>query len=243
LTDLETDGGVTIVRFDNPPVKALDPDLLEVIVASMRSVQGPVVLTGAGRAFSAGVDLRALIDGGSDYAERFVAALSEAFLAIYDHPAPVVAAINGHAIAGGCVLAMCADVRLMSGGTIGLTELSVGVPFPVAALEICRDGMGVSAARAALQAKTIDADTALARGWLDAVVAKDDLLPRALATARELGQYSPAAYAATKAQLHKPVRTAIDAGTAADADVRASWISEETRGRIAGFLESLARGR
>ena len=75
------------------------------------------------------------------------------------------------------------------------------------------------------------------------MVAKDDLLPQALTTARELGQYSPAAYAATKGQLHKPVRAAIDAGTAADADVRASWISEETRGRIAGFLESLARGR
>ena len=130
MADLETADGVTIVRFDNAPVNALDLGLLEVIIASMRSVQGPVVLTGAGRAFSAGVDLRALSDGGADYAERFVAALSEAFLAIYDHPAPVVAAINGHAIAGGCVLAMCADVRLMSGGTIGLTELCRRCPLP-----------------------------------------------------------------------------------------------------------------
>ena len=243
MTDLETADGVTIVRFDNAPVNALDLDLLEFIIASMHSVEGPVVITGAGRAFSAGVDLRALADGGTDYAGRFVAALSEAFLAIYDHPAPVVAAINGHAIAGGCVLAMCADVRLMSGGTIGLTELAVGVPFPVAALEICRDAMGISAARAALQAKTIDADTALARGWIDAVVPKDELLTQALATARELGQYSPAAYAATKKQLHKPVRAAIDAGTITDENVRASWISEETRDRINGFLESLARGR
>jgi enoyl-CoA hydratase len=158
VTDLEAADGVTTVRFDNPPVNALDLDLLEVITASMRSVEGPVVITGAGRSFSAGVDLRALIDGGADYAERFVTALSEAFLAIFDHPAPVIAAINGHAIAGGCVLAMCADVRLMSGGTIGLTELAVGVPFPVAALEICRFAMGISAARAALQAKTIDAE-------------------------------------------------------------------------------------
>ena len=65
----------------------------------------------------------------------------------------------------------------------------------------------------------------------------------ALAVALELGQYSPAAYAATKKQLHRPARAAIDAGAATDADVRASWISEETRGRIAGFLETLARGR
>jgi enoyl-CoA hydratase len=243
VTDLDTADGVTIVRFDNAPVNALDLDLLEVIIASMRGVEGPVVITGAGRSFSAGVDLRALIDGGSDYAERFVTALSEAFLAIFDHPAPVVAAVNGHAIAGGCVLAMCADVRLMSGGTIGLTELAVGVPFPVAALEICRYAMGISAPRAALGAKTIDADTALARGWIDAVVPNDELIPHALAAARQLGQYSPAAYAATKKQLHRPARAAIDAGAATDADVRASWISEETRGRIAGFLETLARGR
>ncbi|OBK35537.1 enoyl-CoA hydratase [Mycobacterium sp. 1245111.1] len=243
MTALEKADGATILRFDNAPVNALDLDLLNVIIDLMRGVDGPVVLTGAGRAFSAGVDLRALVDGGTGYAERFVAALSEAFLAIYDHPAPVVAAVNGHAIAGGCVLAMCADVRLMSGGTIGLTELSVGVPFPVAALEICRGAMGSSATRAALGAKTIDADTALARGWVDEVVGKDDLLEKALATARELGEYSPAAYAATKTQLHKPVRAAIDAGTAADADVRASWISDETRDRINAFLAALARGR
>ncbi|MGA7132865.1 MAG: enoyl-CoA hydratase/isomerase family protein [Mycobacterium sp.] len=243
MTDLVAADGVTTLRFDSPPVNALDLDLLEVITASMRSVEGPVVITGAGRSFSAGVDLRALIDGGADHAERFVTALSEAFLAVFDHPAPVIAAINGHAIAGGCVLAMCADVRLMSGGTIGLTELAVGVPFPVAALEICRFAMGISAARAALQAITIDADTALGRGWIDAVAPNDELIPQALAAARELGQYSPDAYAATKRQLHQPTRAAIDAGAKTDANVRASWISEETRGRIAGFLESLARGR
>jgi enoyl-CoA hydratase len=243
VTNPEVVDGVTIVRFDQPPVNALDSGLLDAIIASMRNVEGPVVITGAGRCFSAGVDLRAIVDGGAEYAERFVTALSEAFLAIFDHPAPVIAAINGHAIAGGCVLAMCADIRLMSGGTIGLTELSVGVPFPVAALEICRFAMGTSVTRAALQAKTIDADTALAQGWVDAVVSTDELMAQAIATARELGQYSPSAYAATKRQLHQQARAAIDAGTEMDAKVRASWINEETRGRIAAFVEALARNR
>jgi enoyl-CoA hydratase len=243
VTNADVADGVTIVRFDHPPVNALDLDLLDVIVASMRNVEGPVVITGAGRCFSAGVDLRALVDGGAEYAERFVTALSEAFLAVFDHPAPVIAAINGHAIAGGCVFAMCADLRLMSAGMLGLTELSVGVPFPVAALEICRFAMGTSATRAALQAKTIDADTALAWGWVDIVVPSDELIPQAIATARELGEYSPAAYAATKRQLHQPARAAIDAGAQRDAKVRASWKTEETRNRILGFLEALARGR
>ena len=104
--------------------------------------------------------------------------------------------------------------------------------------------MGISATRAALTAKTIDADTALARGWVDAVVRQGRVAFRtALAVARELGQYSLAAYAATKDQLHRPVTRRINDGAAADADVRASWISEETRGRIIGFLDALARGR
>jgi enoyl-CoA hydratase len=239
----EVTDGVTIVRLDNPPVNALDLSLLEVAIASMRNIQGPVVITGAGRCFSAGVDLRALADGGTEYADRFVTALSDAFLAVFDHPAPVVAAINGHAIAGGCVLAMCADVRLMSAGTIGLTELSVGVPFPVAALEICRFAMGTSVARAALQAKTIGADAALTQGWVDAVVPNDELISQATASARDLGQYSPAAYAATKQQLHQPAHIAIAAGAEMDAEVRASWINEETRDRIAAFVEALARNR
>ncbi len=234
--------GVTTVRFNHPPVNALDLDLLDSVIAAMRRIDGPVVITGAGKCFSAGVDLRAIVDGGSEYTHRFMASLSEALLAVFDHPAPVVAAINGHAIAGGCVFAMCADIRLMSAGTIGLTELAVGVPFPVAALEICRYAMGTSATRAALQPTTIDIATASARRWIDEDVPQTDLLPRAIAIAGELGRHSPAAYAATKEQLHRPARAAIEAGAEIDAQVRASWMSDDTRAQITAFLDALARG-
>jgi enoyl-CoA hydratase len=241
--DVDVDDGVTTVRFDHPPVNAVDLELLDAIVATMQHVDGPVVVTGAGKCFSAGVDLRAIIDGGSEYTDRFMTSLSAAFLAIFDHPAPVVAAVNGHAIAGGCVFAMAADLRLMSAGTIGITELAVGVQFPTAALEICRYSMGTSATRAALQADTIDAATASARGWIDEVVAPADLIGRAVAVARNLGQHAPTVYAATKEQLHRPVRTAIEAGAETDAKVRASWMSDDTRARIAAFIDALARDR
>lgn len=241
--DVDAADGVTTVRFDHAPVNALDLDLLEAVVETMRRIAGPLVITGAGRCFSAGVDLRAIIDGGPEYTGRFVGTLSEAFLAVFEHPAPVVAAINGHAIAGGCVFAMCADIRFMSTGTIGLTELAVGVPFPVAALEICRYAMGASVTRAALQPSTVDADTALSRRWIDAVIDDRDLLAEAVTTARTLGEHSPAAYAATKAQLHRPVRAAIDADAETDAQVRAAWIADDARKRISAFLDSLARGR
>ena len=237
--EVEMADGVTTVRIDHPPVNAFDLGLVDDAVATIRSIQGPIVLTGAGACFSAGVDLRAIVDGGADYIDRFVAAISDAFLAVFDHPAPVVAAINGHAIAGGCVLAMAADVRLMSTGLIGLSEVAVGVPFPVAALEICRYAMGPSVTRAVLEADNIDVQSAAERGWIDEVVAPDDLMTRAVAIARALGQHSTTAYAAMKEQLHRQAREAIDAGAELDANVQAIWKSEETRVRISAFLDAL----
>ena len=239
--DVESIDGVNVVRLNRPPVNALDFALVEDAVATMSTLQGPVVITGTGNCFSAGVDLRAVAQGGREYTDRFLDVMPSAFLAVFDYPWPVVAAINGHAIAGGCVVAMAADVRLMSGGLIGLTEVAVGVPFPVAALEICRYAMGTTVSGAMLRAENIDAPTALARGWVDEVVAPDELLPRAIAMARALGQNSPFAYAATKSQLHGPARAAIDAGGDIDPLVRTGWLSDETFARIEAFLRGLDR--
>ena len=237
--EVELADGVTTVRIDHPPVNAFDLGLVDDAVATVRSIEGPIVLTGAGACFSAGVDLRAIIEGGAGYTDRFLAAISDAFLAVFDHPAPVVAAINGHAIAGGCVLAMAADIRLMSTGLIGLSEVEVGVPFPVAALEICRYAMGTSVTRAVLEANNIDVQSAAQRGWIDEVVAPEELMARAVGIARALGQHSPTAYAAMKVQLHRHAREAIDAGAELDANVKAIWCSDETRARMSAFLDAL----
>lgn len=237
--DVEVAEGLAVVRINHPPVNAFDLGLVDDAVATVRAIQGPIVLTGAGKCFSAGVDLRAIIDGPPEYTDRFLAAVSAAFLAVFDHPAPVVAAINGHAIAGGCVLAMAADIRLMSAGLIGLSEVAVGVPFPVAALEICRYAMGPSVTRAVLQADNIDVKTAAERGWIDEAVAPGDLVGRAVEIAGALGQHPPTAYAAMKEQLHRHARDAIDAGGELDAAVRAIWKSVETRARIRAFLDAL----
>ena len=96
-----------------------------------------VVLTGQGKIFSAGVDLKRLSEGGADYIRKFLPVLHKLYDTVFYHPKPVVAAINGHAIAGGCVLACCADRRIMAreGGRIGVTESLVGVPFPALAFD------------------------------------------------------------------------------------------------------------
>ena len=107
---------------------------------------------GAGRVFSAGVDLRRVLDGGRAYTDRLVPALSAAFTALFAFPGPTVAAINGAAVAGGCVLACACDRRLiLSEAPIGASELRVGVPFPVVALEILRHACGDQAEEVILE--------------------------------------------------------------------------------------------
>jgi enoyl-CoA hydratase len=92
---------------------------------------------------------------------------------------------------------------------------------------------------AVLEAGNIDVRSAAERGWIDEVVAPDDLVIRAVETARALGQHSPTAYAAMKQQLHRHARAAIDAGAELDANVQALWRSDETRARISAFLDAL----
>lgn len=132
-----------------------------------------MVLTGAGRGFSAGVDLKRIVAGGPAYVAEFLPALSSAFLAVFEHPRLVVAAVNGHALAGGRVLAAACDVRLMSCGTIGLTELAAGVPFPTVPLEVMRHATGAAVDRLVLTAARLDPQEAHRTGLVDEVVTGD----------------------------------------------------------------------
>lgn len=157
MLDLEERGGITIVRLAHGKVNALDVELLQAIEKTFSSLDShkAVVLTGAGRSLSAGVDLKRITDGGLEYVKVFRPALSAAIKSVFCHPGPVVAAVNGHAIAGGCVLAVACDVRLMAGGTIGLSEMRVGVPFPGVPLEVMRHALGPATRRFVLSAELL----------------------------------------------------------------------------------------
>jgi enoyl-CoA hydratase len=235
--------GVRVVRLENGAVNVLDLELLRDLTQTFGAlVDAPaVVLTGAGRAFSAGVDLRRLLDGGADYTERFLPALAGAFRAVFDHPRPVVAAVNGHAIAGGCVLVAACDARLMSAGTIGVTELLVGVPFPTSGLEAIRYAVGPAAAALVLSGRTLTPAEARDVGLVDEVVEPAALLDAAVARARALAAVPAATYAMTKAQLRGETSRRIAAG---DADflprITEAWTAEPIRAAMAGYLERLA---
>jgi enoyl-CoA hydratase len=233
--------GVTVVTLNHGAVNALDLELCEAIADTMRELSGPVVMTGAGRAFSAGVDLARIVDGGAADARSFMTALSAAFLSVFDYEAPVVAAVNGHAIAGGCVIAQAADHRLMSAGTIGVTELAVGVPYPSSALEICRYRLGTLATRAVLYADAVGVDDAVGRGFVDEVCDAGELIDRACSAARRMGGFAPHAYAMTKRALHRDAMDVISASASYDARVVDAWASDETREQIVTFMAALHR--
>jgi enoyl-CoA hydratase len=236
---VEQQTGLAMLTMDDGRVNALDLEALTELTASLREIRAPVVITGTGKAFSAGVDLRRIVNDGDDYVRDFLAALSDAFLTVFTHPYPVIAAVNGHAIAGGCIIALAADYRLMSAGTIGVTEVAVGVPFPVAALEICRYALGPAVSAAALHAEAVPASQAKAAGFAHELTSPGDLLARARDVARSLGAHPPGAYQLTKQQLQRPTLQAIAEQAEHDAAVVDLWRAPETRERLTRFLESL----
>jgi len=144
MIDTKLVGGIAVVTLVYGKVNALDTEFCEALAARFAELRSgdtkAVVLTGQGKAFSAGVDLIKLSQGGADYICAFLPSLHKLCETVFFHPKPVVAAINGHAIAGGCVLACCADRRIMARGPgrIGVTELLVGLPFPSLAFEVVR---------------------------------------------------------------------------------------------------------
>jgi enoyl-CoA hydratase len=249
VIELEHDGDVAVLRMAHGPVNALDPELCDAVAARFRSLvtEPPraVVLTGSGRAFSAGADLRRLVTDGEAYARRFVPALDGLFRSVFELGKPVVAAVNGHAIAGGAVLAAAADVVLMADGSgrIGLPELVVGVPLPRVAVEVVRYAVGDQVARTLITgAATHLPAAAQAMGLVDEVLPAEDLLPAALDRARALASTIPAdTFAFTKAQLRREALHRMD-GAAEEAEATlALWIRRGSDGWTQRYLESVTR--
>ena len=242
--DVREVGAVTVLTLSSGKVNAMDVDLLSDLTSALRELERtdstPLVLTGAGQAFSAGVDLVQVLDGGPDYVGALLAALSAAFVSVFGFPGPTVAAINGAAIAGGCVLACACDRRLIAAdGLIGASELRVGVPFPAAALEILRYACGDHAEEVMLGGRLYRGADALACRLAQTVVA-DDLVGQAVAAAAELGTIPAGSYRNTKTQLRGPALSRI-AEAALDDEVRQIWASPSTAAAIRSHLERLRR--
>jgi enoyl-CoA hydratase len=237
--------GVALLRLADGKANAMSLDFCEALTARFAAVSSAraVVLTGTGAIFSAGVDLVRLLEGGAPYIRKFLPALSTMLATVFSHPAPVVAAINGHAIAGGCVLACGADRRLMvrDGGRIGVTELLVGVPFPPAAMEIMRCATAPQFfANAIFSGATCAPLEAVERGWVHEIVEPGALLDRALEAANALAALPAKAFALSKRQTREPALERMQ-NREIDAAIEQIWTAPETLQRVRNYVARTLR--
>lgn len=238
----DSDGIVTL-RLAHGKASAMDLELCEELSKQIDSCRdaGAVILTGSGNIFSAGVDLFRILNGGESYIERFLPALGTVIRALFTLERPVVAAINGHAIAGGCILAAACDLRFLvrGGARIGVPELLVGVPFPAIALEVVRFAVASHRLQEVVYTgATFSGEDALARGLADEIVEDGLLITRATDAASRLADIPREAFNLAKRELRAPALAAADLYASRHAQETARhWSAPETRERIARYME------
>jgi enoyl-CoA hydratase len=221
LVSYQLEGSVATVTMDDGKVNVLSLQMLEEVNAALdraRSDRAVVVLTGREGLFSAGFDLAVLQAGGSDALAMLRAGfvLAERLLSF---PTPVVIACTGHAVAMGVFLLLSGDYRIGVAGPHKITanEVAIGLPMPLAAVEICRQRLTPAHFnRAVILAEVFSPDDAVGAGLLDRVVHASELQDTARSTAADLSKLDMDAHAATKLRARDQALKAIQAAIEAD---------------------------
>jgi enoyl-CoA hydratase len=211
--------GVATITMDDGKVNAISVAMQAAVGQALDQAEADgaaVVLAGRPGRFSAGFDLATLAAGGEESAAMVAGgwALAARLVAF---PAPVVAACTGHAVALGALLMCACDYRIGAAGSykIMVNEVAIGIPMPAAAVALLRDRLHPSAVqRAAILAEVFTPDDAVAAGWLDRVVAPEQLLAAAQEHARSLATLNRAAHHATKIAMRQSTLDTLRAGPA-----------------------------
>ena len=246
---VEPHGDVSLLRMDDGKVNAIGPAFLRAFGdAWARASEGSraVVLAGNAKAFSAGLDLKTLPTLPRADLAAFARGFLQAFADVAAHPRPVVAAVDGPALAGGAVLALCADFRVVGPrARLALTEVPVGIPFPAPVAELARRLLPPQEhAPALMRGQAREGEACLRHGWAHEHHPSAELEPRALALAAELADLSPVAYASAKASVLGPVAAHLAAFAKEGADAWADLLLEkETMEGIARGFERMTRRR
>jgi enoyl-CoA hydratase len=229
--------GVATVTLNKDPANALNIEFAEEILEVLAHLEETdsvraLVLTGTASVFCAGLDLKE--------APRYDRTRQNRMLALLNGlSVPTVAAINGHAIAGGLVLALACDwrVAIADGALFGLTEVSVGVAYPVAAMTIVRSELGCTAARQLVLGGTNrDSAHALSSGLVDELQTAEHVLPRSEAIARQLSAWPAEGYLRIKRQLRRDALSEIANAVAGEEPLHDKWILSGTAQVAEQFL-------
>lgn len=209
---IETREDVALVTVARPPANALNPELLADGLAALDELRADppaaLVITGTGRFFCSGADLREVPALPPDAQAEMARNVNRLFEGWHGFPRPVVGAVNGHAIAGGLILALCCDYRVgPTTGRFGLTEVKVGIPYPSEAMAVVQAELAPSVARRlVLLGELFDSATAAGFGMFDEIVADDAVVERALEVAQQFAALPPQTFEVVKRQLRAGAR-------------------------------------
>lgn len=242
---LEVVDGVAVVRLDRPKMNALDADLQRRIGAAAqecteRDDVAAVVLTGGPRVFAAGADIKEMAE--LDYADmaRHSTVLQSAFTAVARIPKPVVAAVNGYALGGGCELALCADIRVAADdATFGQPEIKLGIIPGAGGTQRLARLVGPSRAKELIfSGRFVEAAEALAIGLVDRVVPAAEVLSTATAWARQFVGGPTLALRAAKECVDRGLEVDLESGLELErARFAALFATEDRAAGMRSFLE------
>ncbi len=237
---------VAVVKLDRPPANALDLRFtqdLEVALSEIEAAGAPsLVITGSGDFFSAGLDLK-LVPGYTQEEQReMILALGRLVGRLYATPRPTVAAVNGHAVAAGMLLALACDYRIGPQGDsrFGLTGARVGIPYPVAAQTVIESELDPATRRVlVLSATQLGPEEAVHRGIVDELCPPDRVLDRAVEAARERAELPADAYGKIKGQLRaRALQRIREANEGGDDPFLQSWLTVDSASASADALDS-----
>jgi enoyl-CoA hydratase/carnithine racemase len=205
--------GIATVTLHRGKVNALNEPMVEELTDCFRNVETDnevhsIIFTGSGKFFSFGFDVPEFLHYPKKDFIRYLEKFTNLYTYLFQFPKPIVAALNGHTIAGGCMLATACDFRLMASGKgkIGLNEITFGAPVFTGSVEMLRFCVGSRNAQQILYSGAMySAEEAFELGLVDHVSSEDTLEKDARKVAKELGEKASLAFASVKKLLRKPL--------------------------------------
>lgn len=238
---MEARDGIATVRLERGKVNALNEQVVDELSSCLRQLETDpavrgVLLTGTGKFFSFGFDIPAFIGTPKEEFSAYLRKFTGLYRELFAHPRPVVAALNGHAVAGGCMLASACDARVMvkENARIGLNEIGFGSSLFAGSLEVLRFWVGDRRAQEVVYGGELyGAEQALSLGLVDATVGAAELLDESRRRLEALAAKPSAAFRSIKRALRQPVLEAMQRRE--EASIREFvdiWYSAETRAEL-----------
>jgi len=238
LIRIERFDPIAVLELNRGVTNALNLQLLQELAEAIRLVRESaeirsLVLTSANdKFFSIGLDIPHLLDLGQEDAASFYWAFNQVCLGLFTLPKPTVAAITGHAIAGGCILALCCDFRLIAEGRrlMGLNEVKLGLPVPYLADCLLRQIAGARQARDMMETGEFYRPEELLRlGIVDQVLPLDEVRTEAMKKGRALGALPAHAFGVIKRSRVEIVEAQVLAHPEKDQVFVECWCTEEAQ--------------